>query len=89
MTRTAPELASPFFRRCEPDKRKGALYASMIYRAIGSVLDKVLMESGFEPGTLLSRRQGLSNRHHGNSCNYKLHGIHRSLSSKLAFRLLQ
>ncbi|GBN79887.1 hypothetical protein AVEN_213650-1 [Araneus ventricosus] len=61
MTRTAPELPSPLFKIFELDKRKGALYARMIYRAVGPIHGRVLVESVFEPGTLLPRRRELSN----------------------------
>ncbi|GBN19892.1 hypothetical protein AVEN_258539-1 [Araneus ventricosus] len=59
----------------------------MIYSEIGSILARVQVESGLEPGTLGPESEILPLGHHWSSCSCKLHGIRRSLSP-LAVRLL-
>ncbi|GBM76677.1 hypothetical protein AVEN_48799-1 [Araneus ventricosus] len=54
MTRTTPELASPF-QTSAPHQREDVWPLRMIYRATGPIRGGSSVESGFEPASLRSR----------------------------------
>ncbi|GBM10147.1 hypothetical protein AVEN_258751-1 [Araneus ventricosus] len=81
MTRATPELAL-----LSPRRRTTPAGWRLVTTCDLARNEPHTVESGFEPGILQPRSQGLATR--PPPCSCKLHGIHRPLSSTITFRLL-
>ncbi|GBL92091.1 hypothetical protein AVEN_102633-1 [Araneus ventricosus] len=81
MSRTTPELEIP-----SPSSRTAPTGWRLTTTCDLERNGSHTVESGFEPGILQPRSQDLASA--ALPCSCKLHGIHRPLSSTLAFKIL-